>query len=496
MERRNNRASDFSRRLRMPRRSPLVAVFFLHIWPARTKAPSAKVKRTVVVNQAKQDESYGHASSTTQSNFTLVHGNAHCCHADPRHNLGRVVGQLRRPMTLASCQARCLDDARCTFLSLSVSKGHAAVGYCDLCSSCDLVASGRLARYASWVRAAAAWTPKTSCFLPQTAHSCECSALNLRTLPSHLELPECDPTAECAPAVRPLEHVAAQELPPPPPPSSPDTATSSASIVLVYGFYRDRVRTWYTADPMRSYLNAMRLMFRLVLSLRRVRTTLPIHLLPSGDRFEPFEQWLRAHGVRILPPAEGPRFAFRVPGWSSVHHRGAFSHLMALALTQFKRIIVLDIDTFVLRNIDHLAFTPAPAFVYRWKCYPRLELNSGLMVLEPSEREHARMQAFLNGPLVSKGSFPAHEDYNTQSVWRRFYRRVFELPVSYNAFRSTALTHEGWNASYVLHDVDMMRTSRSWSAGAEVQATFGALTREANHEVQAVCGEANITNRG
>ena len=125
--------------------------------------------------------------------------------------------------------------------------------------------------------AASAWTATAQRILEPTDDQ--------PTRPSLAEAQsKCDPTAECAPAVRPLEHVAAQALPPPPPPSSPDTATSSASIVLVYGFYRDRVRTWYTADPMRSYLNAMRLMFRLVLSLQRVRTTLPIHLLPSGDR--------------------------------------------------------------------------------------------------------------------------------------------------------------------------------------------------------------------
>ena len=35
--------------------------------------------------------------------------------------------------------------------------------------------------------------------------------------------------------------------------------------------------------------------------------------------------------------------------------------------------------------------------------------------------------------------------------------RVFELPVAYNAFRSTNLTVKGWNAAYVLHDVDMQR---------------------------------------
>lgn len=50
-----------------------------------------------------------------------------------------------------------------------------------------------------------------------------------------------------------------------------------------------------------------------------------------------------------------------------------FPPCQALGLTQYSRVLVLDIDAVVLRNIDHLAAAPAPAFVYRrhpnFKCW-------------------------------------------------------------------------------------------------------------------------------
>ena len=116
------------------------------------------------------------------------------------------------------------------------------------------------------------------------------------------------------------------------------------------------------------------------------------------------------------------------------------------------------------------------------------------MVLEPSEREHARMQAFMEGP-VQRGGFPAKDDYNTQSVWRRFYTRVFELPVAYNAFRSTQLTPGEWDATYVLHDADVQR-QMPWTAGPALRAVLSNLTDDAGQEVTTACERSNITNRG
>ena len=238
---------------------------------------------------------------------------------------------------------------------------------CDLCTSCGLTSGGRAAAYTSWARTAAIWHREQSCELPQRASSCKCSDLNLRVMPAVMKLPSCIPTPQCqwssgSSATSASAHRldATQHEAPTAAGAAASSDSATTSIVLVYGFHRDRVRPWYKADPIRSYLNSMRLMFRLVLSLRRVGTTLPIHLMPMGE-LDPlgqgFRSWLTAHGVTILPPASGPRFDFRVPPWSSPHQRGSFAHMMVLGLTQFSKLVVLDLDTVVLRNREPSAET-------------------------------------------------------------------------------------------------------------------------------------------
>ena len=79
-----------------------------------------------------------------------------------------------------------------------------------------------------------------------------------------------------------------------------------------------------------------------------------------------------------------------------------------------------SVDTVVLSNLDHLVSVPTPAFAYRYKCYPTLELNSGVMVLSPSEGAHARMLAYVRRTFArgNESRFIA-SDASDQSVWRQ-----------------------------------------------------------------------------
>ena len=73
-----------------------------------------------------------------------------------------------------------------------------------------------------------------------------------------------------------------------------------ASIVLVMGFEFSNVRQMFAADPWGSYYSSMLAAIRLVLSLRRVQTTLPITLLVSGQRKPEWESVLVKLGVNII----------------------------------------------------------------------------------------------------------------------------------------------------------------------------------------------------
>lgn len=161
----------------------------------------------------------------------------------------------------------------------------------------------------------------------------------------------------------------------PRPPAAPYESSTAAleprvTILIAYGHNATRVRYWYSGDPFRSYLNSMRLICRLVLSLRVVGTRLPITLLLSGERHAGFERALQMRlGVSVLGAEDATRHRIRVPTWASHFHKASFIKLTALSLTSFRRVILLDSDSVVFRNIDHLALVPPPAFVFRFKCF-------------------------------------------------------------------------------------------------------------------------------
>ena len=308
----------------------------------------------------------------------------------------------------------------------------------------------------------------TASFCPQapnqTAGLCECS-FNRTKRPTKrpTKLPSCVPTQFCSTS---SSARAAAERPVAKPPID-------VSFVIVYGFNQSKVRYWYRPDPFRSYLNAMRLIVRLLLSLEAASSVLPVHLLLSGERQHGFEQALlgQFRRLRLLDADTTGRHRIRVPVWASAFHHGSFAKLAVLSLTQFRRIILLDTDTVVLRNIDHLARAPAPSFVFRFKCWsyraaassrnakkgaaiksPIWEMNSGLAVLNPHEELHVRMQALMNGngstararSTGARPALPVHEVYvpsdpGDQSVWRHFFQRVHELPVEYNTFKKSIL---------------------------------------------------------
>lgn len=342
--------------------------------------------------------------------------------------------------------------------------------------------------------------------------NCECS-FN-RTVRPATAFPQCVPSAFCRrgrnDAVRVPLHADSK--------LSQQTVAleSPSSYIIVAGYNASQVRYWYRADPFRSYLNAARLVTRLVLSLREVGAELPINLLVSGERHAQFDALLsRELRVGVIAANE----SVRVPRWASDFHLGSFAKLAALALVQFRKLVVLDADTLVLRNIDRLVQAPAPAFVVRFKCFryfdPLWELNSGVMVLQPDEHASRTLLDLMNrggrlsldgGPRAQPGSNRSHRalpvehlgvagDRGEQSIWRSFYRIAHELPLRFNALRSTRFRDaRDWAEVSVLHDTD---TSRKVPIPHEaLAARYTRLTDAARERVARIARSLHIEDRG
>ena len=299
-------------------------------------------------------------------------------------------------------------------------------------------------------------------------------------------LPRCTPSARCGSA---QPHTTFEPLP-----------RHRAAIVIAYTFNRTRVRWGFAGKPFASYLKDVSLLARLLFTLQRVNTTLPVGVYLGGERFPQYESRLAALGasLRELP------IDLAVPRWANPWHRSTFTKLSLLWISGYERIIALDVDAVALRNIDHLAAAPAPAFAYQLTKCTHWELNSGTMVLEPSASARERMEQLL---ARTRSARHLDGDGGDQSVWRSFFPRVHELPIAYNALKSDNIS--SWADVYVLHDIWGTRWSKWWAApnraGAALSSTLNGLTVAAvqhmgwapeQQQLQLASGSSSSSSKG
>ena len=120
------------------------------------------------------------------------------------------------------------------------------------------------------------------------------------------------------------------------------------------------------------------------------------------------------------------------------------------------RVIVLDNDCVVLRNIDHLSWmpggTPAAACRPRRK-FELCSFNFGVHVLSPSHAEASRL-------LGSYFQRKTPNNGGEQEVWANFHWRIYELPLGYNAHRGLEMDSAAWHKVHVLHMISGYAVNR------------------------------------
>ncbi len=155
-------------------------------------------------------------------------------------------------------------------------------------------------------------------------------------------------------------------------------------------------------------------------SLAETGTSAPRLVLATDDVTEEARSRMRAQGWEVLPiePIECP-----TPERDMLYPRFAktFTKLRAFGLENLDKIVLLDADTIVLRNIDELferpSFAAAPDFFLPDR------FNSGVMVVEPSPSLFSRMME----ALASKGSY----DGGDQGFLNEFVPHWYSLPVDH-----------------------------------------------------------------
>lgn len=144
----------------------------------------------------------------------------------------------------------------------------------------------------------------------------------------------------------------------------------------------------------------------------------PAELLPTSDAFNERHQRARLHAN--APFTKGNKPSFHTP-------LDNFAKLRLWQLTEYERVVFIDADAVVVRNIDRLfgypEFSAAPNVYESLADFHRL--NSGVFVAAPSEATFAAMLARLDQPEA----FWRRTD---QTFLQAYFPHWHGLPVFFN----------------------------------------------------------------
>ena len=159
-------------------------------------------------------------------------------------------------------------------------------------------------------------------------------------------------------------------------------------------------RAYVTLLSGESYLSGVIVLHR---SLKAADALYPLYCLLSSTVPEDIRMTLEHEGVRCIRlESSAVDKAVNDDSEAFSHWNNTFDKLFVWGLTQFEKIVFLDSDMLIVRNIDSLFDKPPFSAVSADSSYPGNEgwaggLNSGLMVISPDET----MREELFGPVLT-----------------------------------------------------------------------------------------------
>lgn len=176
-------------------------------------------------------------------------------------------------------------------------------------------------------------------------------------------------------------------------------------------------------------------------SLKSVNSQYPLSLLCSPEVSSDTIEILKRNNINIIATdslyrVDDAIIADNVNGFEKWNR--TFFKLNVAKLVQFEKIIVLDADMIVVKNIDHLfehknmSCVPAGKLLSGQENYG---LNSGLMVIEPSIEMFEKLVSSIEDTKNSIGNRPIGD----QDVFKFVYsdwtdNKELELPEIYNCY--------------------------------------------------------------
>lgn len=197
-------------------------------------------------------------------------------------------------------------------------------------------------------------------------------------------------------------------------------------------------------------------------SLKRTNAKYPLTVLITNNISYDTENKLKEYGLNVIR-----RENIEIPELiKNKNDNGSFSHwnntfdkLLIFELTQFDKLVYLDSDMYVRKNIDELFQNGHMSATIDRKCgpkidYDRIVLTSGLMVIEPKEGLIPKFMKVISEIIDKRNSIGDQDilqEYDTE--WN--LRKQLHLDIKYNMFFSHLdyYTHYG---NYSLEDIKVI----------------------------------------
>ena len=239
------------------------------------------------------------------------------------------------------------------------------------------------------------------------------------------------------------------------------SGSHGVTFLLFLAFNSSLVRNVFAARPERARDREVNRAVWFAHTAKLVGTRLPIHAVVAGQRDERSEKRLRDAGVRLLA---GPMIP--TPAWASKWHRLSFNKIAALSFTQFRKVIVLDNDAGLLRNMDHVRRSPTPAAVFHTTIGPlarrtHCAVTTGLLILRPSKEGYGRALRLLRSMNYTDEQY----DGGDEEFWLRYFAEgkepLYELPWKYHAHRLLPMPAGEWHRVKMMHLITALQ-GRGW----------------------------------
>lgn len=199
------------------------------------------------------------------------------------------------------------------------------------------------------------------------------------------------------------------------------------------------MKAYITLLSNKKYYDGVVMLHRTLIDLK---SKYPLYCMLSTTVEESIEKKLEKEGISCIRLKKSVvECDVNVKGQTFSHWSQTFDKLQTWGLTQFEKLIFVDSDMLIRRNIDYLFEKLAFSAVCAGCSYPTNQdwfgLNSGLLVIEPDKQVEADL--FRIAPNVIKEFLEKNECVGDQDVINRYIsdwhlRKELHLDEGYNLF--------------------------------------------------------------